>query len=54
MDGFCVIRTNVPEERMSAADVVMTYKIGTGREGDQASDLQIRPIRHRRGSAPTS
>ena len=24
LDGFYVIRTNVPEERMSAADVILT------------------------------
>ena len=42
MDGFYVIRTNVPEERMSAADVVLTYKIGTGREG-VPGDQGVRP-----------
>ncbi len=42
MDGFYVIRTNVPEERMSAADFVLTYKIGTGREG-VPGDQGVRP-----------
>ena len=37
-----MIRTNVPEERMSAADVVLTYKIGTGREG-VPGDQGVRP-----------
>ena len=51
LDGFYVVRTNVPEERMSAADVVLTYKrlgrVERAFRAMKASDLQIRPIRHR-------
>ena len=51
LDGFYVVRTNVPEERMSAADVVETCK-RLGRvertfRTMKAPDLQVRPIRHR-------
>ena len=51
LDGFYVVRTNVPEERMSAA-VVETYKrlgrVERAFRTMKASDLQVRPIRHRR------
>ena len=51
LDGFCAIRTNVPEERMSAAAVVETYKrlgrVERAFRTMKASDLQVRPIRHR-------
>jgi len=50
LDGFYVVRTNVPEERMSAA--VETYKrlgrVERAFRTMKASDLQVRPIRHRR------
>ena len=52
LDGFYVVRTNVPEERMSAAAVVETYKrlgrVERAFRTMKASDLQVRPIRHRR------
>ena len=52
LDGFYVVRTNVAEERMSAAEVVLTYKrLGQVEQAFRtmkASDLQVRPIRHRR------
>ena len=51
LDGFCAVRTNVPEERMSAAAVVETYKrlgrVERAFRTMKASDLQVRPIRHR-------
>ena len=51
LDGFYVVRTNVPKERMSAAAVVETYKrlgrVERAFRTMKASDLQIRPIRHR-------
>ena len=51
LDGFYVVRTNVKEERMSAAAVVETYKrlgrVERAFRMMKASDLQVRPIRHR-------
>ncbi len=51
LDGFHVIRTNVPKERMPAAEAVLAYK-SLGKAGRafrtmKASDLEVRPIRHR-------
>ena len=52
LDGFYVVRTNVQEERMSAAAVVETCKrlgrVERAFRTMKASDLQVRPIRHRR------
>ncbi len=52
LDGFYVIQTNVPEKRMSAAAVVETCKrlgrVERAFRTMKASDLQVRPIRHRR------
>ena len=51
LDGFYVIRTNVQEKRMSAAAVVETCKrlgrVERAFRTMKASDLQVRPIRHR-------
>ena len=51
LNGFYVVWTNVPEEWMSAA-VVLTCKrlsrVERAFRTMKASDLQIRPIRHRR------
>ena len=51
LDGFYVVRTNVPEERMSAAAAVETCKrlgrVERAFRTMKASDLQVRPIRHR-------
>ena len=51
LDGFYVIRTNVPKKRLSAAEAVLTYK-SLGRvkrtfRAMKASDLETRPIHHR-------
>ena len=51
LDGFYVIRTNVPKERMGAAEAVLAYK-SLGRverafRTMKASDLEVRPIHHR-------
>ena len=51
LDGFHVIRTSVPKERMGAAEAVLAYK-SLGRAGRafrtmKASDLEVRPIHHR-------
>ena len=52
LDGFYVIQTNVPEKRMSAAAVVETCKrlgrVERACRTMKASDLQVRPTRHRR------
>ncbi len=51
LDGFYIIRTSEPEERLPTADVVRSYKNLTHVERAFRSlktvDLQIRPIRHR-------
>ena len=51
LDGFYIIRTSEPEERLPTADVVRSYKNLTNVERAFRSlktvDLQIRPIRHR-------
>ena len=41
LDGFYILRTSEPDERLKTADVVRSYKNLTN------VDLQIRPIRHR-------
>ena len=51
LDGFYIIRTNVPKERMTDAEAVLACK-SLGRAGRafrtmKASDLEVRPIRHR-------
>ncbi len=51
LDGFYVVRTNVKEERMSAAVVETCKRLGRVERAFRtmkASDLQVRPIRHRR------
>ena len=52
LDGFYVVRTNVQEKRMSAAAAVETCKrlgrVERAFRTMKASDLQVRPIRHRR------
>ena len=50
LDGFYVIRTSVPKERMTDAEAVLAYK-SLGRverafRTMKASDLQVRPIHH--------
>ena len=50
LGGFYVVRTNVPEERMSAAVVETCKRLGRVERAFRtmkASDLQVRPIRHR-------
>ncbi len=51
LDGFYIIRTSEPEERLATDDVVRSYKNLTNVERAFRSlktvDLQIRPIRHR-------
>ena len=51
LDGFYILRTSEPEERLATADVVRSYKNLTNVERAFRSlktvDLQIRPIRHR-------
>jgi hypothetical protein len=52
LDGIYVIRTSVPEERASAAEVVKTYKSLSNLERNcfqhmKTVDVEIRPIRHR-------
>ena len=51
LDGFYVVRTNVPEKRMSAAVVETCKRLGRVERAFRtmkASDLQVRPVRHRR------
>lgn len=51
LDGIYVIRTSVPEKRLSAADTVRSYKLLTTVEQAfhtlKTVDLHIRPIHHR-------
>ena len=51
LDGFYILRTSEPEERLAKPDVVRSYKNLTNVERAFRSlttvDLQIRPIRHR-------
>ena len=51
LDGFYILRTEQPAERMSAADVVRSYKnlaqVERAFRNMKSVDLQIRPIRHR-------
>ena len=51
LDGFYIIRTSEPEERLTTDDAVRNYKNLTNVERAfrslKAVDLQIRPIRHR-------
>ena len=51
LDGFYVVRTNVPEKRMPAAAAVETCKrlgrVERAFRTMKAPDLQVRPIRHR-------
>ena len=51
LDGFYILRTSEPEDRLPTADVVRSYKNLTHVERAFRSlktvDLQIRPIRHR-------
>ena len=51
LDGFYVLRTDQPAERMSTADVVRNYKrlaqVEQAFRSMKSIDLQIRPIRHR-------
>ena len=53
LDGFYILRTSEPEERLPTADVVRSYKNLTNVERAFRSlktvDLQIRPIRTPRG-----
>ncbi len=50
LDGIYVVRTSLPESRMSAADTVRSYKLlGQVERAFRALktlDLQVRPIRH--------
>ncbi len=50
LDGFYVLRTSVPPERLPAADVVRAYKLLTRVErafrAFKAVDLAVRPIHH--------
>jgi hypothetical protein len=52
LDGFYVLRTNLSEERLAAADVVRSYKQLAHAERAfrtlKGPELEIRPIRHRR------
>ncbi len=59
LDGFYVVRTNVPKERMSAAAVETCKRLGRVERAFRtmkASDLQVRPsaTASSRWSAPTS
>jgi hypothetical protein len=51
LDGIYVIRTSVPEQRLSAADTVRSYKLLTNVEHAfrtlKTVDLHVRPIHHR-------
>ena len=51
LDGFYILRTSEPEDRLATPDVVRSYKNLTNVERAFRSlktvDLQIRPIRHR-------
>lgn len=51
LDGFYVIRTNLPEDRIGAADAVRAYKSLSAVERAFRSfktvDLKVRPIHHR-------
>ena len=51
LDGIYVIRTNLPNERLSADDTVRSYKLLSNVERAFRSlktlDLKVRPIRHR-------
>ena len=51
LDGFYILRTSEPEERLPTAEVVRSYKNLTNVERAfrclKTVDLQIRPIRHR-------
>ncbi len=51
LDGFYVIRTSLPAERLDAADTVRSYKLLSNVERAFRSlktiDLKVRPIRHR-------
>ncbi len=51
LDGIYVIRTSLPEERMSAEDTVRSYKqlslVERAFRSFKTLDLEIRPIRHR-------
>ena len=51
LDGFYMLRTDQPKERMSAAEVVRSYKnlaqVEQAFRSLKSIDLQIRPIRHR-------
>jgi Transposase DDE domain len=51
LDGIYVIRTNVPEEQLSAGEVVSAYKrlsrVEDAFRSLKSVDLQIRPIYHR-------
>ncbi len=50
LDGFYVLRTNVPEERLAAAAVVLAYKslgqVERAFRHFKLSDLEVRPIYH--------
>jgi hypothetical protein len=51
LDGIYVVRTSLPEERMSADDTVRSYKrlsqVERAFRSLKTLDLQVRPIRHR-------
>jgi len=51
LDGLYVIRTSLPEEKLSCGDVVRTYKLLTQVErafrSFKTMDLNVRPIHHR-------
>lgn len=51
LDGIYVVRTDLPADRLSAADAVRTYKRLTKVERDfrsmKTEDLHVRPIHHR-------
>ena len=51
LEGFYILRTSEPDERLATADVVRSYKNLTNVERAFRSlkmmDFQIRPIRHR-------
>ncbi|MCH7747913.1 MAG: transposase [Acidobacteria bacterium] len=52
LDGIYVIRTSLPDQRMTAEQVVLSYKLLSQNERAFRSmktvDLNVRPIRHRR------
>jgi len=52
LDGFHAVRTNVPADTMSSADVVLSYKslsrVERAFRSVKTVDLQLRPIHHRK------